>query len=211
MTPKITDWDYRKDHGIVRLHALEDVARMIPMVAQVVYDEEDGAKYSFKALEEHNLPQFVHLTIQLPAKRMLATTDPEDLMERVLGYMCEDNNWPKEDDGTYAVYLNSADWQPHLEHGQPAPSGKGYWLIRFRASPAVADVIRKPKDEGGQFGDVFVNTELLPVYHNGEVWRGNREATLIADFEPTAEMELEASADQPTQVAGAAAALGPQE
>ena len=46
MVPKVNEWDFHRDHGIVRLASEEDLDRMRPMVSQIdIKVEETTAQF----------------------------------------------------------------------------------------------------------------------------------------------------------------------
>ena len=176
--PKVTDWDYDVDHGLIRLASTEDLDRARPLISMTKVKVKD-AVYNFQAFDNSELPSLVQLTLQLPHKGMLPETGQLAMVEKIMACTAEDNGWPKDPDtGSVKVLVVSVFWSAYID-GKGQPTGKGYWLIRFRVPVPVAEYIRTV-----QHGEINVISETFLVWHNREPWRGDRRAVLVHESDP---------------------------
>ena len=178
-SPKIQDWDYHRDHGIVRLATRDDLLLMQPLVTTVQVKVQD-VEYKLKAYEETELPVWVMLTVQLHKKGMLPPGAEQETVARDLIEMAkEDNNWPADGDGEVRAELSSYKWTQHTD-AEGNPLDKGHWLIRFKVSPIIAEHIRRE-----QKGQIYMLTDSFGVYHQNQPWRGgDRQAAVISECDP---------------------------
>ena len=143
--------------------------------------DEPDKEYKFIAMEETELPRSITLTVQLQIREMLPEVEKEaeEEVKAILGFTCEDSGWPSKE-----WQLSSVNWMPFKdqETDKPVASGRGYWLIRFRVSPDIAEFIKTEQN-----GEIQMLTETVAVYHAGDPWRGDNEPTYNVEFGPLGE------------------------
>lgn len=177
--PKVKEYEYSHDHGIITMKTPDDLARMRPIVEQVSATLEE-VTYNFKGYVESELPSVVQLTIRFNSRKMLPSNEPKKTMQTLLDIAAEDNNWPTTDtDGTPSRNtVVEVAWAAYLD-GLGKQTGKGYWLVRFRVNKAVAEFIRTKQN-----GVIEVVSEDFRVFHQGEWWCGDRAAALTFESGP---------------------------
>ena len=174
--PMIDRYDYNVDHGVIVL--LEPSAFSIERVKALVLaakarNPENGAPWFFRAFLKSELPSLVQLTFQLD-KRYKLPNPTEIAVSNMMAEIAIDNRWPSDD----AVNVVAWFWVPY-RNADHRPTGKGYWLIRFRVPVTTAEYIRDI-----QKGTIQVLASTVTVHHMSVPCRGAITFELVHSNDP---------------------------